>query len=198
MLRPLNPLSAGRPYRVRIRCVKGSGVGMGNSPGPVFGNVAYALRRASPDVARDAVAETFLVAWRRFDELSEDPVPWLIAVARNALANQRRSSGRQMRLAGRLTELRRERATAGDRPEDSAAARTALERLRPKEREALLLIGWDGLTPSQAAGSLGCSAASFRVRLHRARRRFGRFLAKERDDPSGWHAPVAAKEVSRL
>lgn len=160
--------------------------------------LAYALRRGSADEARDAVAETFLAAWRRFDELSEDPVPWLIAVARKALANQRRSSGRQVRLAGRLAELPLEGATPGDQHEDAAATRTALERLRPQEREALLLIGWDGLTPSQAAGSLECSAASFRVRLHRARRRFRRFLAEEQDDPSGWHAPVAAKEVSRL
>ena len=30
------------------------------------------------------VAETFLVAWRRLDDVPEDdPVPWLLAVARN-------------------------------------------------------------------------------------------------------------------
>lgn len=157
--------------------------------------LAYALRRALPDEARDAVAETFLAAWRRFDELSEDPVPWLIAVARKALANQRRSTGRQLRLASRLAELPLERVAKGNQLEDAAAARTALQRLRPREREALLLIGWDGLTPAQAAGSLGCSAASFRVRLHRARRRFGRFFAEEQADPSRWHAPVSAKEA---
>jgi RNA polymerase sigma-70 factor (ECF subfamily) len=125
-------------------------------------------------------------------------MPWLIAATRKALANQRRSSGRQLRLAGRLAELPVERAALADQLDDAVAARAALERLRPEDREALLLIGWDGLTPSQAAESLGCSAASFRVRLHRARRRFGRILAEEQDDPSGWRQPLAAKEVPRL
>jgi RNA polymerase sigma-70 factor (ECF subfamily) len=160
--------------------------------------LAYALRRASPEVAKDAVAETFFAAWRRFDELSKDPTPWLIAAARKALANQRRCSGRQLRVAGRLAELPLEHATPADQFDDGAATRVALERLRPAEREALLLIGWDGLTPSQAADSLGYSAASFRVRLHRARRRFQRLLAEEQNEPSGWQQPLAAKEVPRL
>jgi RNA polymerase sigma factor (sigma-70 family) len=160
--------------------------------------LAYALRRAPAELAKDAVAETFLAAWRRFDQLSEDPLPWLIAAARKALANQRRSSSRQLRLAGRLAELPLQRAGLADQLDHGAAVRAALERLRPEDREVLRLIGWDGLTPSQAAASLGCSAATFRVRLHRARRRFGRVLAEEQDGLSGWHKPVAAKEVPRL
>jgi RNA polymerase sigma factor (sigma-70 family) len=160
--------------------------------------LGYALRRAPQEVAKDAVAETFLAAWRRFDELSEDPLPWLIAAARKSLANQRRSSGRQVRLASRLAELSLERAAPADEFDAAVATRAALERLRSDDREALLLIGWDGLTPSQAAASLGCSAASFRVRLHRARRRFGRVLAEERQDRSGRHQPLAAREVSGL
>jgi RNA polymerase sigma-70 factor (ECF subfamily) len=160
--------------------------------------LAYALRRASPELAKDAVAETFLAAWRRFDEFSGDPLPWLIAAARKALANQRRSSVRQLRLAGRLAELPLGHAALGDQLDTAAATREALERLRPQDREALLLIGWDGLTPSQAADSLGYSAATFRVRLHRARRRFERVLTEEQNESSDWHEPLAAKEVPRL
>jgi len=48
----------------------------------------------------------------------------------------------------------------------------ALKALSREDREALLLIAWEELTPSQAARSLGISATAFRVRLHRARRRF--------------------------
>jgi DNA-directed RNA polymerase specialized sigma24 family protein len=47
----------------------------------------------------------------------------------------------------------------------------ALRTLSESDREALLLIAWEDLTPSAAAASLGISAAAFRVRLHRARRR---------------------------
>lgn len=47
----------------------------------------------------------------------------------------------------------------------------ALVRLADKDREALLLVAWEDLTPSLAAACLGISPAVFRVRLHRARRR---------------------------
>ncbi len=42
---------------------------------------AYAWRRA-PGLADDVVAETFLVAWRRLDDVpADDALPWLIGVA---------------------------------------------------------------------------------------------------------------------
>jgi RNA polymerase sigma-70 factor, ECF subfamily len=161
--------------------------------------LAYALRRAPVEAARDAVADTFLAAWRRLDELPEDPLPWLIGATRKTLANQRRSSMRQRRVAARLAELPVERATEDDRSEDAAAARAALARLRERDREALTLIAWEGLAPSQAARSLGCSAVAFRVRLHRARGRFDRALAEEQERAQvrNWRVDVAgAEEVS--
>jgi RNA polymerase sigma-70 factor (ECF subfamily) len=48
---------------------------------------------------------------------------------------------------------------------------SALLSLSPADREALLLIAWEELTPAEAAASLGITATAFRVRLHRARRR---------------------------
>src|SRR5262249_27147731 len=67
--------------------------------------LAYALRRsASPEDAADAVAETFLVAWRRLADLpvgDEAPL-WLYGVARRVLANQRRGERRRVRLAEQL------------------------------------------------------------------------------------------------
>lgn len=45
----------------------------------------------TPKDAADAVAETFLVAWRRLPEVpsGEEARPWLYGVARRTLANQR-------------------------------------------------------------------------------------------------------------
>ena len=57
-----------------------------------------------------------------------------------------------------------------------AGLRDALARLSPADREALLLIGWEGLTNDDAATVMGCSAVAFKVRLHRARRRLARLL----------------------
>jgi RNA polymerase sigma-70 factor, ECF subfamily len=37
--------------------------------------LAYALRRADPTTAEDAVAETFVIAWRRLADVPERPLP---------------------------------------------------------------------------------------------------------------------------
>ena len=54
---------------------------------------AYCLRRASRDEAKDATSDVFLVAWRRIEDVptGDEALPWLLGVARNVLANRRRS-----------------------------------------------------------------------------------------------------------
>jgi RNA polymerase sigma-70 factor (ECF subfamily) len=137
---------------------------------------AYVRRRGGPDAVEDAVAETFLLAWRSLDRLDGDPLPWLYGVARRVLANEHRGRRRRGALGDRLAGQ-----PAAQPPEPLAAEvseplRGALLALGPKEREAVLLIAWEGLTPEQAARASGCSAAAFRGRLHRARRRLAREL----------------------
>ncbi|HEV2811425.1 MAG TPA: sigma-70 family RNA polymerase sigma factor [Acidimicrobiales bacterium] len=145
--------------------------------------LAYTLCRARVDAARDATAETFLVAWRRFTDVPDDPLPWLIGVARRCLADQRRSTSRRNALAVRL-RMTTELPTAwDDDPADAVAERdqvvAAMRRLSPGDGELLRLIAWDGLSSAQAAQSLRCSRATFAVRLHRARRRLAGALAAE-------------------
>src|SRR5271166_3869306 len=65
--------------------------------------LAYVRRRAPAESVDDVVAETFLVAWRRLERVPVDePLPWLLGVARNVLATDRRGSGRRTALAARL------------------------------------------------------------------------------------------------
>jgi RNA polymerase sigma-70 factor (ECF subfamily) len=143
--------------------------------------LAYALARTDVDTAKEVVADVFLVAWRRLAELPAEPLPWLLGTARKTLATARRSTGRRDALADRVVHHRPVRA-AGD-PADGvverAAALAALGHLSPPDRELLCLLAWDGLTPAEAAESLGCSTSTFAVRLHRARRRFDAALAAE-------------------
>jgi RNA polymerase sigma factor (sigma-70 family) len=139
----------------------------------------FVLRRAPPASVDDAVAETFLIAWRRLDDIDVDPLPWLFGVARRVLANQRRAERRRFALVDRL---RREPAAAlpavGVLEDRLAGALTALS---PREREALLLIAWEGLEPGRAARVAGCTAGAFRARVHRARRHLSDLM----DAPSG-------------
>jgi RNA polymerase sigma-70 factor (ECF subfamily) len=149
--------------------------------------VAYVRRRAPQDAVDDIVGETFLVAWRRLDCVPAEELPWLLAVARNVLATQRRGAVRRSALTlrlGRAAVVRTE-PPVGDRLESEVGGRlkTALSRLAPKDREALTLIAWDGLQPHEAAVVLGDSAGAFRVRLHRARQRL-RALLEDRTEPA--------------
>lgn len=142
--------------------------------------LGYALRRMPADAVEDLVGETFLVAWRRLDDVPDDAVPWLLAVAHKQLANQRRATRRRLALAERLAH---ERQPASRDPIDDLDPRveTALAGLSDTEREALLLVAWDGLDRGQAAAVVGCSRATFRVRLHRARRHVQDALATSRN-----------------
>jgi RNA polymerase sigma-70 factor (ECF subfamily) len=160
--------------------------------------LAYALRRASVEIAQDAVAEVFLVAWRRLDELPADPLPWLIGTARKALSNQRRSALRQAQLADRVASAAQTKAQADLMGVGGSRVREALSRLSELDREALTLIGWDGLAPSEAAASLDCSAVAFRVRFHRARRRFARALAQVDRLDQGKRSTLVADPSSDL
>ncbi len=138
--------------------------------------LAYALRRASsPEDAADVVAETFLVAWRRLGEVPDGATArlWLYGVARRVLANQRRGEMRRERLAEEMrAELRRRLDDLRhDQGAERAATMDALARLEEKDREVILLAGWEELEPREIAVVLGISAISARSRLHRARRR---------------------------
>jgi RNA polymerase sigma-70 factor (ECF subfamily) len=145
---------------------------------------SYALRRADPADADDVVAETFLVAWRRFDDMPVDPRPWLLSVARKVLANRRRSDRRQVSLSDRLARGagRTESADDGMTAIDlRLMVLAALDRLPEKEQEAMRLIAWDRLSAADAATALGCTRATLAVRVHRARRRLGTLLDPERE-----------------
>lgn len=140
--------------------------------------LAYALLRTDPDGAKDAAAQTFLVAWRRRAEIPEWVRPWLLGVARRTLADQRRASARRGNLTSRLS-------TVGPGPDPDPAEQVvdadgviaAFLQLREADREVLRLVAWDRLTPTDAARVLGCSKPTFAVRLSRARRRFEAALA---------------------
>lgn len=139
---------------------------------------AYCRRRLPAEIAADAVAETFVSAWRNLDRLSGDPLLWLYGLARGVVANQRRGLARAKRLHERVRTLAPPRAHfdhAGDLGVGGVVLE-ALGQLSPDQQEALRLTAWEGLTPSEAAAVVGCSAATLKVRAFRARRRMRQLL----------------------
>lgn len=160
----------------------------------VFG---YARRQVEIDVAEEIVSETFLIAWRKLRELPADELPCLLGIARRVIANHRRKLARYDRLTDELAVLHRVLPAAPALDEsvvDRSAFLHALESLSALEREALLLTGLDGLSDVQAACVCGCSARTFRVRLHRARKRLDSELedSDRRSDPERGSVPLEA------
>lgn len=150
---------------------------------------SFTRRRIGPEGVEDVVAETFLVAWRRLRDVPDDPLPWLLGVARNVIATKLRGDARRLRLQARAQaayQAAYQLPVAEPLPDqtDAGLIAAALSRLNEADREALTLIAWDGLTPSQAAAVLGIPVNRFRVRLHRAGKRLRWALEAEADDAS--------------
>lgn len=135
---------------------------------------AYARRRAAPEEAADVVSETFLVAWRRSEDIPPEPhsLPWLYGVARHVLSNQRRSTQRRGRLWKRLSSQFAEHhvppAAIEERCEFELVGR-ALSDLSDDDAEILRLVAWEGMSTTQVAAILDIEPNAARQRLHRAR-----------------------------
>lgn len=160
---------------------------------------AYVLRRttAGHDDVPDIVAEVFVVAWRRRHVIPEPPGGrlWLYGVARRVLRDHERRVTRRQRLEARL----REQAATG--PADAGASdpahlsmREAVARLRPRYREALLLVAWDGLSHTEAAAVLGCSANAVAVAIHRAKAQLKKELSEAGPATTAAAVPSSASE----
>jgi len=160
--------------------------------------LAYALRRVGdPEDAADVVAETFLIAWRRLGEVpsGDGTRLWLYAVARRVVANQHRAEQRRTRLGKRLAEsLRTELATHPAPSGEAAEALRATSKLGDEDRELLLLVSWEELSPREAARVLGISSLAARSRLHRARRRL-RTLLEQRESAAGQNPELDMEEA---
>ncbi len=160
---------------------------------------SFARRHCDQVTAQDVTAETFLVAWRRVDQLPDPPLPWLFGIARNVLRNQVRATIRRDRLVEAITSApatsRLGQAADADVVERFRLAE-ALSLLTDRERESLLLVAWDGLTPAQAATVSACSANTFARRLSRARARLAAALENTADPPRRRSAPLRPSSAS--
>ncbi len=144
--------------------------------GPLFaylGRLGFDLRTAE-DLAQD----TFLKAWRanaQFDERKAQYSTWLFRIARNVAFDAMRQRQKVVETAHTDQVM--------DAPDTSAVSdaihmeqlqqrlNVALARLSAEDQETIALSGIEQLTNEEAAAIVGCSTATYRTRLSRARAR---------------------------
>jgi RNA polymerase sigma factor (sigma-70 family) len=150
----------------------------------------YLSRRVGADVADDLLSEVWMAAFTslgRFDGAWSSARPWLFGIARNRVRSFRRlrqpSGGGPDAALNPWPDVDTRLATQARGEE----IRAALRALPAEEREVLLLVAWEELTPSEAAIVLEIPAGTARSRLHRARMALRRDLAALSDDVSSVH-----------
>lgn len=156
---------------------------------------AYLLRMTRrKDTAEDLVQETFLRLAQRARALAADTRlgAYLFTIAHRLFVTWSRARQVRAQLAGDLPA----REVAGDAPNplealaDSQAQR-ALERafaaLPPAYREVALLVGVEGLRPTEVAEILGQRPEAVRQRLARARTQLAAALGDFA--PTSWRDP---------
>ena len=145
---------------------------------------AYCLRRLPAWYADDAVADTFLIVWRKRGDAPKGDGRrlWLYGIARNVVRNARRSAERSGRLTKRIA---REPAAYQESPEvvvvrnaDETELLAAIERLRSVEREILLLRTWEGLSSCEIASVMDLTPKAVDNRLNRVRKKLTRMTAE--------------------
>ena len=147
--------------------------------------VRFAARRVdSPQEVVDLVGAVWLEVISsidRFDPRYAEALPWILGIASNLCAADRRRRARERELAQRLGGRRSLDPDDLARLEEQMDALTAARALRrelnslpPSERAMAELVFVDDLTPQQAAEALGLSGAAARMRLSRARRKLRR------------------------
>jgi RNA polymerase sigma factor (sigma-70 family) len=157
---------------------------------------AYCARRAPSSQVQDAVAETFLVAWRRIDQLPDPDtaLPWLYGTAYRVLSHQWRQGSRLARLHERLgglvgvDQLTPEVLVLSQ--EEHQTVLQAAARLRPIDQEILRLTLWEELTYAEVARVLDIPADVAKQRAYRARIN----LAKRYDELTRERRPPAARK----
>jgi RNA polymerase sigma-70 factor (ECF subfamily) len=145
---------------------------------------AYAVSRAGRMLAEEVTSETFCIVWRRFHDLPNPPLPWILGIARNVLRENYRAQARQDSLAAELRHWTTTVPDIGEDLEERTSVLRALAALSDADRELLTLVAWHDLSTDEAAKVIGCSRATYFVRLHRARKRLERAMTGETPTPA--------------
>ena len=140
----------------------------------------YCRRRLACDFVDDAIAEVFLVAWRRIQDVpdGDDALVWLYRVPYRVVGRQWRNSARRARLDVRLRAAVPRPASAADesvlRAAEHELVLRAARHLSDADAEVLRLVAWEQLSTAEVAAVLEINVNAVKQRLHRAKQNLAR------------------------
>lgn len=132
--------------------------------------LSYLKRRVGAQDAPDLLGETFVIAWRRVNDVppdSERARMWLFGVARGVLLNHRRGERRRWALSDRIRGHSIE--STAPAADENLEIRDAIARLGPDLEEIVTLVHWERLTIAEAAEVVRIPASTARGRYQRAK-----------------------------
>jgi RNA polymerase sigma factor (sigma-70 family) len=136
-------------------------------------------RTGDPALAEELAQETFYRATRAFlGWRGGSAAAWLLAIARNSLADEARR-GR------RLAPLPEDLVAEAD-PEQAIDLETALARLSPSHRRLLELVYFDGYSHAEVAAMTDTTPGAVKTAVWRARRSF-ESVYREKERHEGPH-----------
>jgi len=126
--------------------------------------------------AEDLAQETFIHAYQHLAGFRAESrfSSWLYRIAMNQCLNWRKRKARQDQLHKDWSEQPRD--MSGSAAPVAQTIQDALMKLHPKQRAAIILTTYDGLSHAEAAQALGCSEATISWRLFAARGKLRRWL----------------------
>jgi RNA polymerase sigma factor (sigma-70 family) len=138
----------------------------------------YCACRVGAEAAEDVVADTFLIAYRRwdsFDPARASPLTWLYGIATRVAHRHRRAESRRLALYARsaTSDVQDGFAEASAARADAQRAHkriaAALAQLSSRQRDVVLLFAVAELEYSEIADALNIPMGTVQSSLHRAR-----------------------------
>ena len=146
------------------------------------------------DYADDLVQDALTRAWAKMDrfQAGTNLHAWLFTILRHAFYSDRRKRRREIEdadgsHASRLTTIPGQESRL-----DLEDFQRALMKLPADQREALLLVGAEGLSYEEAAEICGCVLGTLKSRVNRARTRLAALLSVESESDLGTDKVILA------
>ena len=150
---------------------------------PMIDSLCYRMTGSMAD-AQDLMQETFVQAYQNLKSFRAEArfSSWLFRIAINLSLNWQKENRRRAQLHADFAE-QSINTTSSEDPR-TAPIQSALTKLPPKERAAVALTIYQGLTHAEAAQALGCPESTVSWWHLSARRKLKELLAAPRpDDP---------------